>query len=88
MMVAREAIVITVGAKPIEYGEITVRHNKTDEIVTIPNQNHVIDEGDEGIPYAFKANQRVRNDHPAVKANPGAFIPADEVDPDDQQPAA
>jgi hypothetical protein len=88
MVVAREAIVITVGARPIKYGEITVRHNRTDEIVTIPNQNEIVDEGDEGIPYAFKMNQRVRNDHPAVKANPGAFIPADEVDADDQQPAA
>jgi hypothetical protein len=88
MMVAREAIVITVGARPIKYGTITVRHNRTDEIVTIDNHNEIVDEGDEGIPYAFKANQRVRNDHPAVKSNPGAFIPADEVDPDDQQPSA
>lgn len=88
MMVAREAIVVTVGAKPIVYGEITVTDNKSGERKTIPNHNEIVDEGDEGIPYAFKANQRVRNDHPAVKANPGAFIPADEVDPDDQQPAA
>jgi hypothetical protein len=88
MMVAREAIVVVVGAKPIVYGEITVTHNRTNERVTIPNQNEIVDEGDDGIPYAFKANQRVRKDHPAVKTCPGAFIPADEVDPDDQQPAA
>ncbi len=80
VVVAREAIVITVGARPIEYGKITVRHNKTNDLVTIDNHNDIIDDGDEGIPYAFKAFQRVPKTHPAVKANPGAFMPADDVD--------
>lgn len=88
MVVAREAIVITVGARPIEYGTIEVVNEKTGLTETIDNHNQIIDEGDEGIPYAFKDNQRVKAEHPAVKANPGAFIPADEVDADDQQPAA
>jgi hypothetical protein len=88
MVVAKEAIVINVGARPIKYGRITVQDRRTNEFVEIDNHNDIVDEGDEGIPYAFKMNQRVRNDHPAVKANPGAFMPADEIDIDDQQPAA
>jgi hypothetical protein len=80
MMVARDAIVVVVGARPIEYGRITVRHNKTGELVEIDNHNDIVDEGSEGTPYAFRAYQRVHKSHPAVKANPGAFLPADEVD--------
>jgi len=80
MVVAREAIIINVGARPIEYGTITVQDRKSGEFKTIPNQNNVVDGGDEGQPYAFKAFQRVNKNHPAVKENPGAFMPADEVD--------
>jgi len=80
IVVAREAIVVTVGARPIEYGKITIRHNKTGELVTIDNQNEIVDPGDEGMPYAFKAFERVNKSHAAVRANPGAFMPADEVD--------
>jgi hypothetical protein len=87
-LVAREAIVVNVGARPIEYGEITVVDRKSGEAKTIPNHNQIVDEGDEGMPYAFKANQRVNKNHPAVKACPGAFIPADDVDEVDQVPEA
>lgn len=80
MMVAKDAIVVVVGAKPIEYGKITVRSNKTQELVEIDNHNNIVDEGSEGTPYSFRAYQRVHKSHPAVKACPGAFIPADEVD--------
>ena len=83
MVVAREAIVINVDARPIEYGKISVRHNKTGDLVTIPNHNDIVDEGDEGMPYAFKAYQKVSATHPAVKANPGAFMPLEEVDEPD-----
>jgi hypothetical protein len=81
-MVAREAIVVNVGARPIEYGKITVVDRKSGETKTIDNHNNIVDGGDEGIPYAFKAFQRVSKNHPAVKACPGAFIPAEEVDED------
>ena len=81
-VVAREAIVVNVGARPIEYGKIQVRHNRTGDLVTIDNQNQIVDPGDEGMPYAFKENQKVSKNHPAVKACPGAFIPLDEVDED------
>jgi hypothetical protein len=80
LVVAREAVVITVGARPIEYGKLEVRHNKTGELVTIDDHNVMTDEGDEGIPYAFKAFQKVNKKHPAVKANPGAFMPLEEAD--------
>lgn len=78
VVVAREAIVINVGARPIKYGQIEVVHNKTGETRTIDNQNDIVDGGDEGIPYAFKTGQRVHKDHVAVKDNPGAFVSLDE----------
>ena len=81
-MVAREACVIVVGARPVEYGKVKVR-NRNDEIVEIDNQNVIIDPGDEGIPYAFKAFQKVNPNHPAVKDSPSSFMPLDEVDEDD-----
>jgi hypothetical protein len=80
LVVARDAITITVGARPIEYGKITVRDRRTGELVEIDDHDVMVDEGDEGVPYAFKAFQKVNKKHPAVKANPGAFIPLDEVD--------
>ena len=80
LVAAKEAIVIVVGARPIKYAQIQVRHNRTNEIVTMDNNNDIVDPGDEGIPYAFKANERVAKNHPAVLANPGAFVPADEAD--------
>ena len=39
MMVAREACVVVVDARPVEYGKVTFTHNKTGERVTIDNQN-------------------------------------------------
>jgi hypothetical protein len=74
MVVCRDAIVITVGARPIEYQKIDVVHNKTGAPATIDNQNVIVDEGDEGIPYAFKAFQKVNRNHPAVRACPSAFM--------------
>lgn len=80
VVVAREAITITVGARPIEYGKITVRDRRTNEPVTIDDQNVMTDEGDDGIPYSFKAFQKVDKRHPAVEACPGAFMPLEDVD--------
>jgi hypothetical protein len=80
MVVARDTFVVNVGGRPIEYGKITVRHNKTGVLETIDNHNDIVDEGDEGVPYAFKAFQRVSKNHPAVKACPGGFMPASDVD--------
>lgn len=71
---------MVVGARPPEYGKVTVTHNKTGERVTIDNQMHIIDEGDPGVPYTFKPFQKVSSNHPAVAACPGAFMPLEEVD--------
>jgi hypothetical protein len=79
---ATAACVVVVGARPLEYARITVRDNKTGEMVTIDNQNEVIDAGDEGVAYAFRPFQKVHRMHPAVLASPGTFIPLDEVDTD------
>jgi hypothetical protein len=83
MVVAREAIVINVGARAPNYEQVEVVDRRTGQKVKI-NMDEPSDPGDEGVPYAFKSMQRVHKDHPAVKANPGAFIPADEVDEVDQ----
>jgi hypothetical protein len=89
MLVAKEAITITVGARPVRYGRITVIDRRTGDPVEIDDtDNDPVDEGDEGVPYTFRRNQRVRADHPAVEACPSAFIPADEIDEIDQLPEA
>jgi hypothetical protein len=82
-VVAREAIVINVGARPIQYGTIDVINQKTGERETIDNHNQMVDEGDEGVPYTFKAFQKVNKNHVAVKACPGAFMPLEEADEED-----
>jgi len=80
MVVAREAIVVVVGARAPEYGKVTITHNKTGERITIDNQMDVVDEGDPGVPYAFKPFQKVSANHPAVKACPGGFMPLEDAD--------
>jgi hypothetical protein len=93
-VVARDAIVVNVGARPIEYRRITVMNRRTGQRVEINDTDsypedprtglppNILDPGDEGVPYAFKSFQRVSKDHPAVKACPDAFMPLEEVDED------
>ena len=81
-VVSRAACVVCVDARPIEYGKVTVRHNKTGELVTIDNQNEIIDPGDEGVTYVFRPFQKVHRLHPAVISSPSTFMPLDEVDTD------
>lgn len=83
LVVARDAIVVNVGARPIEYAKLTVTDRRTGERVTIDDHNVMLDEGDEGVPYSFKAFQKVNKNSPAVKACPDAFMPLDEVDDTD-----
>jgi len=80
MMVAREDIVVVVGAEPPTYGEVELVHNKTGEKVTRTETTIVLDEGKPGVSYAFKAFQKVPSSHPAVKDCPGGFMPLDDVD--------
>lgn len=79
MVVAREACVVTVGARPTTYEQITVVDRKTGLPVTM-NSDRVEDQGSEGIPYAFKQYQRVLRTHPAVKTSPGSFTAIDDLD--------
>jgi hypothetical protein len=85
MMVAREACVVVVGARPVEYAKITIPHNRTGVMTEIDNQNDVVDPGSEGIPYVFRAFQKVSSNHPAVKDSPSSFMPLDEVDEVDRE---
>jgi hypothetical protein len=79
MVVAREAIVINVGAEPPKYERVEVTDRKTGQRVMI-NKDEPFDPGDEGVPYSFKAFQKVSASHPAVAANPSAFLPIEDVD--------
>lgn len=86
-VVAREKVVIVVGARPVEYGRIVVTDRRTGERVEIADTDkQPIDPGDDGVPYVFRAGEKVRANHPAVEASPGAFISLDEAEdlfPDD-----
>lgn len=81
MVVAKDAIVVNVGGRPAEYGRITVTDRRTGERVEIMDTDRrpVVEE-DPGVPYAFKANQKVSRNHPAVKACPDAFAPIEDYD--------
>jgi hypothetical protein len=73
---AKEACVIVVGARPIEYQKRIVRNRHTGKLVEIDmHELPPVDEGAEGIGYAFKRGEKVWADHPAVEAAPGCFIP-------------
>lgn len=78
-VVAREAIVVNVGARAPEYDLVWVTDNKTGERVQI-QKDEPSDPGEEGVPYAFKAGEKVMSNHVAVLANPGAFISLDEAE--------
>lgn len=79
MVVAREAVVVTVGARAPTYEQVEVTDRRTGNRVMI-NKDQPSDPGSEGIPYAFRPYQRVARNHPAVKASPGAFIEIEELD--------
>jgi hypothetical protein len=65
-----------VGARPIEYPKKIVRDRHTGKLLEIDlHEAPLVDEGDEGTPYVFRRGEEVRADHPAVKANPSAFVP-------------
>ena len=71
VVVAKEAIVVVVGARPRKYGRIVVKHKRTQQEVEIDDtDNPPIDEGDIGTDYTFREGQRGRADHPAVLACP------------------
>jgi hypothetical protein len=80
-VVARETVVINVDGRAPERREVTVTDRRTGERVTIlDTDNDPVDPGDEGTPFAFKAGERVPKNHPAVKANPAAFMTLEEAE--------
>jgi hypothetical protein len=73
---AREACVIVVGARPIEYQRRIVRDRHSGKLAEIDiHELPPVDPGSEGISYAFKAGEEAWADHPAVKDAPGLFVP-------------
>jgi hypothetical protein len=78
-MRAREAVVVVVGARPIKYQRRIVRDRHTNKLAEIDiHELEPEDPGDEGIGYAFKKDEEVWSDHPAVLDAPGCFLPVDE----------
>jgi hypothetical protein len=56
-----------------------VRDRHTHKLVEVVlNELDPIDPGSDGITYAFKPDQEVWSDHPAVLDAPGCFLPVDE----------
>jgi hypothetical protein len=75
----RETIGISVGARPIEYERRIVRNNRSGRLEEIDiHELPPVDPGDEGTFYVFTKGEQVLADHPAVAANPGAFVAVDD----------
>lgn len=79
MVVAKEAVVIVVGARPATYERITVVSRRTGERVEM-DSDRIDDPGDEGVQYGFKPYQRVARTHPAVLQSPHHFMDIEELD--------
>jgi hypothetical protein len=76
---AKQACVITVGARPIVWEKRVVRDNHTGKLAEIDiHELPPLDPGSEGIGYAFKAGEETWSDHEAVLDAPGCFVPIDE----------
>ena len=75
---AKQACVIVVGARPIEWQRRIVRSNRTGKLAEIDmHELPPVDEGSEGIPYVFRADEETWDDHPAVVGSPSSFVPVD-----------
>jgi hypothetical protein len=81
MMIAKEACVIVVGARPIEYQKKIVRDRHTNKLVEIDlHEAPLADEGDPGVTHVFRKGEAVEADHPAVLDAPGLFREPTEYD--------
>ena len=80
MVRAREAVVVTVGARAPVYEKRIVRDRRTGKLVEVEMNPELppIDPGSEGIPYVFRRDETVDADHPAVIASPGSFVPVED----------
>ena len=70
-LVSTEAIVIVIGARPIEYQRRKVRDRRTGDMVEIDMTDPAWepkDPGDDGVPYVFRVGQRIHPGHPAYES--------------------
>jgi hypothetical protein len=84
-LVATEAIVIVVGARPVEYQRRKVRDRRTGDLVEIDMTDpgwEPADPGDDGVPYVFRIGQRIHTGHPAYESarTKDVFIPLEEAE--------
>jgi hypothetical protein len=78
-MKARQAIVVTVGARPVEWQKRIVRNRHTGKLVEIDiHELPPVDEGDLGRFYVFAKGEEVAADHEAVLDCPSGFEPVDD----------
>lgn len=84
MVIAKEAIVIVVGAEPPKYETFTAPNHRTGELVEF-KKDEPYDQGKDGIPYVFRAYQRVPRDNPAVKACPSGFVEVEDLTDAEQE---
>lgn len=88
-LVATEAIVIVVGARPLKYQRREVTDRRTGQKVEIDMTDPgwpPEDEGSDGVPYVFRVGQRIHPSHPAyesAKAKTGIFVPLEEAEEQD-----
>lgn len=79
MMEAKVAVVVNVGGRPPVYETRVVRDRKSGALAEVTlHEFPPIDPGDLGTPYAFKAGEKVRADHPAVVDCPSGFRPVED----------
>jgi hypothetical protein len=84
-LVAREAIVIVVGARPVKYQRKTVLNRRTGEMQEIEMTDPgwpPEDEGADGVPYVFRVGQRIHPGHPAYESAKAkdVFLPLEEAE--------
>lgn len=87
-LVATEVIVITVGARPIEYQRKEVLNKRTGERQEIDMTDPgwaPKDPGDDGVPYVFRVGQRIHVGHPAYEDAKllDVFVPLHEAEEQD-----
>jgi hypothetical protein len=81
MMIAKEACVIVVGARPIQYRTHIVRDRHTGKLAEIDiHDEPYADDGDPGTSYAFRKGEAAEADHPAVLDAPGLWREPTEFD--------
>ena len=84
-LVATEAIVIVVGARPVKYQRREVLNKRTGEMQEIDMTDPgwpPEDPGDDGVPYVFRVGQRIHPGHPAYESarEKDIFIPLEEAE--------